>query len=161
MLICITLLCIQIKAQQRKGYAQFQIGAFFAKDYRNPVSLNGGAGIIMGNVVSVGTSVDFYPFKQSQLLFIPKGDIRGFINGAGKKTAVFISLQPGYAIAQKTSSSLDPNAGFAFDAMIGFIGSDPGKGGVTMSAGYSQFTIKNGTRSTKTEGFKITAGMSF
>lgn len=148
-------------SQERKGYAVFQAGLFSSKTYKNPVYINGGVGAIFGNSISVGLSADFFIFKAPTVL-IPKLDFRGFFLGADKKTAPFISLQPGIAIFTRTPGAQN-KTGFAFDAMLGLISKDIKDDlGITISAGYGTFRSESFPSTTvQNRGLKISAGFAF
>lgn len=153
---------IIVKAQSKNnGYAYLQPSFFISQSFENKFHINGGIGLCPGAPIGLGAGFDFFVFKSNQSFFVPKIDIRGFIKGLDNPTAVYITMQPGYVVYNKSSSSII-KGGFAFDALFGIIAKPKnGNGGITMNAGYSMLTFKSYDISTRHNGFKIQAGFAF
>lgn len=146
---------------KNSGYAYLQPSFFISKNFDNKFHLNGGVGLCPGAPLGVGAGFDFFAFKKNQSFFVPKADVRAFIRGLDKPTAVYVTLQPGYVIYTKSVSN-SIKGGFAFDALLGVIARPgDGKAGVTINAGYSLITLKVFNMNVRHSGFKIQGGFAF
>lgn len=167
LLFPITIIAQTKPAQKKKskGYAQFGVSFFSAKETQLETGLVAGVGVAPHQNFSIGANFEFYLFGQDARYTEGYFDFRFYFVSNKKPVSPYISIQPGYVFYNGSTNiigtTIKTSGDMAFNAFFG-VKANPKKGlGPFFNIGYSSKGFKTNNLKYSYDGFKAQLGIIF